>query len=97
TNAIGYARTAVWAVARRDGDSAVVEISDDGPGIPSAALPHVFDRLYQADNQATRRGRGSGLGLAIVAELSARMGGRCEVRSVEGKGTTFTVRLPLSS
>ncbi len=94
-NAIAYARSAVWAVARRDGDSAVVEISDDGLGIPAAALPHVFDRLYQGDNQAGRRGRGSGLGLAIVAELSARMGGRCEVRSVEGKGTTFSVRLPL--
>jgi two-component system sensor histidine kinase BaeS len=96
TNAISYARTAVWAVARSDGDSAVIEISDDGPGIPAASLAHVFDRLYQADNQGARRRQGSGLGLAIVAELSARMGGRCEVRSVEGQGTTFTVRLPLA-
>jgi two-component system sensor histidine kinase BaeS len=74
----------------------VIEISDDGPGIPAGSLPYVFDRLYQADNQTARRGRGSGLGLAIVAELASRMGGRCEVRSVEGQGTTFAVRLPLT-
>ena len=96
TNAISYANSTVWAAVRRDGPVAVIEISDDGPGIPAAALPHVFDRLYQADNQGDRRGRGTGLGLAIVSELATRLGGRVDVRSVEGSGTSFSVRFPLS-
>jgi two-component system sensor histidine kinase BaeS len=96
TNAIAFARTAVWANVRAVGDEAWIEIADDGPGIPQAALGRVFERLYQADNQPARRGRGAGLGLAIVAELTTRMGGRCEVTSVEDRGTTFTVRLPLA-
>jgi two-component system sensor histidine kinase BaeS len=97
TNAIDFARTAVWADVHVEAGEACIQISDDGPGIPPASLGRVFDRLYQADNQPTRRGRGTGLGLAIVAELAARMGGRCDVTSVEGRGTTFTVRLPLAS
>jgi signal transduction histidine kinase len=96
TNAVSYARSAVWAAATSDGGVAVIEISDDGPGIEADALPHVFDRLYQADNQRGRRSGGTGLGLAIVAELTALMGGRVEVRSIVGRGTTFSVRLPLS-
>jgi signal transduction histidine kinase len=96
TNAIAFARTGVWASVRVVGDEAWIQIGDDGPGIPPAALGRVFERLYQADNQPARRGRGSGLGLAIVAELSSRMGGRCDVTSEEGRGTTFTVRLPLA-
>ncbi len=97
TNAVSYARTAVWATARSDGGVAVIEISDDGPGIEADALPHVFDRLYQADNQRGRRSGGTGLGLAIVAELTALMGGRVDARSIVGRGTTFSVRLPLSA
>ncbi|MCC6225667.1 MAG: HAMP domain-containing histidine kinase [Microthrixaceae bacterium] len=93
-NAIGFARSGVWVEVRSDKGNVVIEISDDGPGIAAAELPHVFDRLYQADNQPARRGRGTGLGLAIVAELCARMGGSCGVKSVEGSGTTFVVRLP---
>lgn len=95
TNALSFASTTVWATTERDGDEVVIQVGDDGPGIPAPQLPHVFDRLYQADNQPARRGRGSGLGLAIVAELCTRMGGGCAVRSVEGHGTTFRVRLPL--
>jgi signal transduction histidine kinase len=97
TNAVSYARTAVWATASTDGSMAVIEISDDGPGIEADALPHVFDRLYQADNQRGRRSGGTGLGLAIVAELTALMGGRVEVRSIVGRGTTFSLRWPLST
>lgn len=93
-NAIGFARSGVWAEVRSDDGHIVIEISDDGPGIAAAELAHVFDRLYQADNQPARRGRGSGLGLAIVVELCARMGGSCGVKSTEGSGTTFVVRLP---
>jgi len=71
-------------------------VSDDGQGIDADHLPHVFDRLYQADNQRNRRSSGSGLGLAIVAELVGRMGGTVVVASLVDGGTTFTVRLPAS-
>lgn len=94
SNAIGFARSEVRATVREEAGFAVIEVSDDGPGIAAAELPHVFDRLYQADNQPARRTRGTGLGLAIVAELCTRMGGRCAVRSAEGNGTTFAVQIP---
>jgi two-component system sensor histidine kinase BaeS len=97
TNAVSYARSAVWAQARLEGTTAVIEISDDGPGIDPDAIPHVFDRLYQADNQRDRRSGGTGLGLAIVAELTALMGGRVEVRSIVGRGTTFSVMMPVAA
>jgi two-component system sensor histidine kinase BaeS len=97
TNAVSYARSAVWAQCRLEGATAVIEISDDGPGIDPDAIPHVFDRLYQADNQRDRRSSGTGLGLAIVAELTALMGGRVEVRSIVDRGTTFSVMMPLGA
>ncbi len=97
TNAMAFARTHAWVLVERDHDRVVVQVGDDGPGIPAEQLPRIFERLYQADNQPTRRGSGTGLGLAIVAELTTRMGGTCSVRSVEGAGTTFMVRLPFEA
>ena len=96
TNAAGYARTTVWLRAAAEGADALISVADDGPGIPSTDLPHVFERLYQADNQAGRRRPGSGVGLAIVSELTNAMGGRVEVRSEVGIGTTFSLRFPIS-
>lgn len=94
-NAIAFAHTTVWVTTTSTAEEVSIEVRDDGDGIPADAIGDVFDRLYQADNQPRRRGRGSGLGLAIVAELTARMGGRCDVATREGHGTAFTVRLPL--
>lgn len=95
-NAIGYARSTVWVRVHRDGPDAVIEVIDDGPGIAAEELPHVFERLYQADNQRGRRRGGTGLGLAIVAELAERMGARVGVESAPGSGARFWVRLPVS-
>lgn len=97
TNAAGYARSTVWLRAAVEGADALISVADDGPGIPSSDLPHVFERLYQADNQASRRRPGSGVGLAIVAELTHAMGGSVHVRSEVGIGTTFTLRFPIST
>src|SRR5262249_9187493 len=57
-------------------------------------LPHVFDRFWQADGSSKRKFQGVGIGLALVKELAEAHGGKVSVRSQEGKGATFTVRLP---
>ncbi len=75
----------------------VLRVADTGVGIPAQALPHIFERFYQAD--ASRAGgekRGAGLGLAIAHEIIAAHGGRITLRSQEGQGTEFYVHLPLS-
>ena len=68
-----------------------IEVADDGPGIPSEHLPHVFERFYKAD--ASRSGGGTGLGLAIARENAILLGGELEVASEPGQGTRFTFRL----
>jgi signal transduction histidine kinase/integral membrane sensor domain MASE1 len=72
-----------------------IVVSDDGHGIPSEFLPHVFDRFRQADGSKSRRHGGLGLGLAIVRNLVELHGGVVKAHSDgEGKGTTFTISLP---
>jgi two-component system, OmpR family, sensor kinase len=74
---------------------AVLEVSDDGPGVPSAHAGRVFERLYRADSSRTRgRGGGSGLGLSIVAAIVHGHGGWVELDATEGGGATFRVLLP---
>jgi two-component system CheB/CheR fusion protein len=75
---------------------AEVEIQDYGPGIPAAELPQIFSRFYRANAAAAADDTGLGLGLYIARELTAAHGGTLDARSTGGKGTTFTVRLPLS-
>ncbi|CAO5156726.1 two-component system, OmpR family, sensor kinase [Frankia sp. AiPs1] len=73
---------------------AVLEVADRGPGMPPEVAEHVFDRFYRApDSRASGRG-GSGLGLAIVAATAHAHGGRVEVSSTPGAGTTFRLLLP---
>jgi two-component system, OmpR family, sensor histidine kinase MtrB len=68
-----------------------IEVADDGPGIASEHLPHVFERFYKAD--ASRSSSGTGLGLAIARENAILLGGELEVASEPGRGTRFTLRL----
>ncbi len=82
--------------ARREGEWAVVWVSDTGPGIPPEDLPHVFERFYRAQRSRTRRGPGGfGLGLAIVQWIVDAHGGWVTVQSRVGQGSTFTLHLPL--
>ncbi|GAA2482566.1 sensor histidine kinase [Winogradskya humida] len=74
---------------------AVMEVSDDGPGVPAEHAPRVFERLYRADSSRTRgKGGGSGLGLSIVAAIVTGHGGWVELDSTRGKGATFRVLIP---
>jgi signal transduction histidine kinase/ligand-binding sensor domain-containing protein/DNA-binding response OmpR family regulator len=72
-----------------------IEVSDTGIGIPPDQLDKVFDRFYQVDASQTREQEGSGIGLALVKELVELHRGTIQVESVVGRGTTFTVRLPM--
>jgi signal transduction histidine kinase len=82
------------AVSRRD-DSALLEVSDRGPGIAPEHLPHLFEPFYKAD--ASRTGAGSGLGLNIAHENARLLGGSIEVDSRQGNGARFVLTVPLSS
>ncbi len=73
-----------------------ISISDNGPGIVPEKLPFIFDRFYQADDSATRHAEGSGIGLTLTKELVKLLGGEISVESTGGKGTSFTVSLPVS-
>jgi signal transduction histidine kinase/ActR/RegA family two-component response regulator len=73
-----------------------ISVTDTGAGIPADALPHVFNRFWQADSSITRAQGGLGLGLAIVRHLVEVHGGTVQAESAgEGKGARFTVRMPL--
>jgi len=78
-----------------DGKTAVLEVSDNGPGISAYALPHVFERFYRADKARSRASGGAGLGLSIVKAICAVHNADVNVSSQEGRGTTFRVELPL--
>jgi signal transduction histidine kinase len=80
--------------AEKQGEEFVLIVTDTGMGISEANLPFVFDRFWQADGSSKRKYQGVGIGLALVKELAEAQGGKVSVQSQEGKGTTFTVRLP---
>jgi len=74
-----------------------VQVADTGIGIPEEALPHLFEEFYRAPNAKALEEVGTGLGLAIVKDLVERYGGRIEVESKVGQGSTFTVTFPALS
>jgi signal transduction histidine kinase len=82
----------------KDEDRARITVSDNGPGIPAEDLPHIFERFYRGEKSRTRSrdGKGFGLGLSIAYWIIRNHGGQLEVSSAEGKGTTFSIRLPLA-
>ena len=84
-------------VANENQGWVTLEIQDTGAGIPSEALPHVFERFYRADSSRTRQPShigGSGLGLSLARELVEAHGGTIAISSSVGQGTTVTLRLP---
>lgn len=95
-NAIKYTDAGSVAVrVSTSGDEALFSVTDTGIGIPEEAQAHLFERFYRVDKARSRGTGGTGLGLAIVERVIALYGGRVEVRSKLGEGSTFTVHLPL--
>jgi two-component system OmpR family sensor kinase len=80
-----------------EGPFAVLAVADNGPGMRPEDAARVFERFFRADPSRVRSSGGSGLGLSIVAALVAAHGGTVDVKSEQGIGTTFTVRLPLAA
>jgi len=95
-NALRYSGspTVVLSVAR-DGDAAVLAVTDRGRGIAAEHLPRLFERFYRAEPDRARETGGSGLGLAIVRGVAQVHGGTVRVASEPGRGARFEIRLPL--
>lgn len=96
-NAIKYTPDGgkISVTLRRMGRDAVLEIEDNGVGIPKDDVAHVFDRFYRVDKARSRDTGGTGLGLSIVQQIVRLHAGSVTVASEQGKGTTFTVQLPV--
>ncbi len=92
---ITVGREAARAVDGNAGEVAVLQVADEGIGIPKEDLPHVFDWFHRAEHSAAAI-PGTGVGLAVVREIIERHGGTVEATSALGGGSTFAVRLPLS-
>lgn len=93
-NAVKYSPRggAITVRVRQEGDDAVLEVEDHGLGIPAAALPRLFERFQRAANVGATQG--TGLGLVGVRRIVEEHGGRVDIHSQEGQGTTVTIRLP---
>jgi CheY-like chemotaxis protein/two-component sensor histidine kinase len=87
----GSVELSLW----RDGDTLKITVRDTGIGISPERQSHIFESFHQVDNGLSRNYPGLGLGLALVQKLTALMGGSIEAESELGKGSTFTVSLPL--
>ena len=97
-NAIKYNVDGGWVKVVLDADhqNFTVEVSDSGIGIPQESIEHIYERFYRVDKSHSREIGGTGLGLAITKNAILMHRGTIDVTSEEGKGTTFTVKIPLS-
>jgi two-component system sensor histidine kinase SenX3 len=96
-NAVAYSpdHTRVAVGVRRSEDVVEISVTDQGIGIPEAEIDRIFERFYRVDPARSRATGGTGLGLSIVKHIAASHGGEVSVWSVQGTGSTFTLRLPL--
>jgi signal transduction histidine kinase len=96
-NAIKYTSAGgdIWPAVSAQHSRGVIEIRDNGIGIPAGCLPFVFDRFYRADKARSRESGGTGLGLSIVKAICAAFDGTVSIRSREGVGTVVQATFPL--
>ncbi|MGV9884341.1 ATP-binding protein [Streptomyces sp. NPDC003006] len=93
-NAQRHARSRVTVTTRADGAWAVLEVADDGSGVPPSERERIFERFVRLDDARTRDEGGAGLGLAIARDVAARHGGTLGVREAPSGGALFELRLP---
>jgi two-component system sensor histidine kinase SenX3 len=95
-NAINYSpeSTRVAVTLKEESGLVEVSVSDQGIGIPEKDLERIFERFYRVDAARSRETGGTGLGLSIVKHVATNHGGDVSVWSVEGAGSTFTIRFP---
>ncbi|MDO4919256.1 cell wall metabolism sensor histidine kinase WalK [Kocuria sp.] len=96
-NAVRYSPegTRVGVGLRERGGTALITVTDQGPGIPEAEQDRIFERFYRVDGARSRQTGGTGLGLSIVKHVMAQHGGEVSVWSQPGRGSTFTLVLPV--
>ncbi|MFZ3072595.1 MAG: ATP-binding protein [Thermodesulfobacteriota bacterium] len=97
-NAIKYTRAGGSVVVKLEesGGFAILSVADTGVGIAGEDLPYVFDRFYRVDKARTREQGGAGLGLSICKDIVESFDGKIEATSMAGRGSTFSVRLPVA-
>lgn len=96
-NAIKYtARGRVGVELRAEGDAVRISVEDTGEGIPAAERERIFEEFYQIGNPERDRTKGLGLGLAIVRRIAKLLGSDVDLQSEPGKGSTFSLRLPVA-
>jgi signal transduction histidine kinase len=97
-NAIRYSSqgASIKIETKMAGSEVSISVADSGPGIPREHQAKIFERFYRIDKARSRQAGGHGLGLAIAKWSVERLGGRIEVRSSVGRGSTFCILLPLS-
>lgn len=98
-NAVKFAPagSAVTVTLDRDGAFARLRVADQGPGIPAELHTRIFERFFRVDEGRSREEGGTGLGLAIVKHLAQALGGRVGLESASGRGSRFSVWLPLAA
>jgi two-component system, OmpR family, phosphate regulon sensor histidine kinase PhoR len=96
-NAVKYSEpgASIWISLNRQQDAVLISIKDQGIGIPETDLPQIFNRFYTIDKARSRKFGGAGLGLSIVKTIIEKHDGTIQASSEMGKGTTFTIYLPL--
>jgi two-component system sensor histidine kinase SenX3 len=99
SNAVAYSPpgTRVAVAARIRSGVVEIDVTDQGIGIPDDEQSRIFERFYRVDPARSRQTGGTGLGLAIVKHVCVNHGGECTVWSVQGEGSTFTLRLPVAA
>lgn len=94
-NALRHGAAPIVVETGHEGGHAIFKVTDHGPGIPEADLPHLFEPFYRPDASRSRQTGGTGLGLAIVKAVAESHGGEAAIASRPGAGTTASMRLPL--
>jgi two-component system phosphate regulon sensor histidine kinase PhoR len=98
-NAIKYGKEGgrITVSGKIEGRDCLLEVADDGPGIPAEHLPRLFERFYRVDKGRSRELGGTGLGLSLARHIVESHGGNIQVKSHLGEGTRFTIRIPAKS